>query len=105
MKIRPTPARDGQPHAHSDFYEEYFQSELWAKVRSDALRRSGYACQAPGCGVTRGLEVHHTTYDRLGGEAWGDLVVLCSRHHQDADRRREVMGLTRRLKAAREATR
>lgn len=100
MKIKATPDR---PHPHSDFYAEYLQSDLWAGVRTAALRRAGYRCSA--CGASRTLEVHHTTYDRLGGEAWGDLTVLCHSCHLAADRRREVMNLTRRLKAAGEATR
>jgi 5-methylcytosine-specific restriction endonuclease McrA len=103
VKIKPTPARDDTPHAHSDFYAEYLQSDLWARVRTAALRRAGYRCSA--CGASRNLEVHHRTYERLGGEAWADLVVLCHGCHLAADRRREVMGMTRRLKAAREATR
>jgi len=102
MRIKPTTDR-GPARAHSDEYTDYLNSPQWQAVRTAALRRAGYRCAS--CGSDRRLEVHHTTYERLGGEAWGDLVVLCHGCHLAADRRRQVMGLTRRLKAAREVTR
>lgn len=67
-------------------YDKYLQSELWKKVRAAALWHAGGKCQL--CGQPHAqLEVHHNSYNRLGGqERPEDLVVLCSdchrRHHK-----------------------
>lgn len=94
MKIRPDPSR-APTRDHSDLYDEYINSDAWRATRASALVRAGHVCQTPGCEESHALEVHHTTYDRLGGEAWGDLAVLCPDCHRAADARRRGLGRLR----------
>ena len=53
------------------------------RVRREVLARDGHHCQAPGCGRTRFLEVHHTV-PRLGGgtNQSENLVTLCAACHR-----------------------
>lgn len=64
-------------------YAIYIRSEAWHQRAAEAKARAGHECAL--CPETRGLEVHHRTYDRLGDELPTDLVVLCwwchRRHH------------------------
>lgn len=59
-------------------YRAYLNSDAW-KVKADAAKeRAGQRCQI--CNAQRGstvLDAHHRTYERLGNELDGDLVVLC----------------------------
>jgi 5-methylcytosine-specific restriction endonuclease McrA len=87
--IRGGADRADRPARHfSDHYAEYLDSPAWADTRAAALARAGHRCQSLGCGVTTGLDVHHRSYDRLGGEDWSDLLVLCRACHEAADARR-----------------
>lgn len=88
MKIRPAQNIGSVKHHLTQEYRDYLASREWAITRQAALARARFRCQAVGCLAVSGLEVHHLRYDSLGAEAWGDLVVLCRTHHQDADRRR-----------------
>jgi len=69
-------------------YEQYLRSRHWLTTRRRALLRAGRKCQR--CEASYSLEVHHLTYDRLGAEAEGDLMVLCAmchlREHQNPNR-------------------
>jgi hypothetical protein len=114
MKIKPTPARKASGARHSDEYTAYLNSPAWAELRTAAVRRAGNRCEqvvetASGrrrCAETLGLEVHHRHYRTLGGEAWGDVVVLCAAHHAAADRTRaQLVALSRRLRAVRDGSR
>jgi 5-methylcytosine-specific restriction endonuclease McrA len=65
-------------------YKDYLSSQRWKRKARAARQRAGYRCQL--CNGRDGtLEVHHRTYERLGFELPGDLIVLCSvchgRHH------------------------
>ena len=81
-------------------YDEYIKSNLWRKRRYSALERVGFRCEL--CGEVDSLEVHHKTYERLGNEDPGDLVVLCKIHHWKAhhwvDRRDVVARVTNKSK-------
>ena len=51
-------------------------------VRRAVLARDRFRCQAPGCGHTRFLEVHHLTPRKLGGgNNRGNLLTLCAACH------------------------
>jgi hypothetical protein len=77
-------------------YQRYLRSPHWQKVRAAALARAGNRCQGvidvwperpdrswpTRCGQTRGLQVHHKTYERLGREAPQDVFVLCDACHE-----------------------
>jgi len=66
-------------------YSLYLRSQEWQKTRAAALKRARYRCQL--CGVFQWvtLDVHHSTYERLGHELPADLIVLCrdchTKHH------------------------
>jgi 5-methylcytosine-specific restriction endonuclease McrA len=64
-------------------YRDYLASPDWRTTVAAALRRAGHRCQV--CNADRWfcrLEVHHRTYERLGREAPGDLIVLCRHCHE-----------------------
>jgi 5-methylcytosine-specific restriction endonuclease McrA len=62
-------------------YHDYMQSPAWDQKRRARLKRDGYQCQD--CGISGiALDVHHTTYDRLGRERMSDLVSLCRYCHK-----------------------
>ena len=61
-------------------YKEYLQSPHWKRRREDKLRAAGRRCQV--CNRDSGtLDIHHKTYQRLGQELDGDLIVLCRACH------------------------
>lgn len=52
-------------------------------------RRSGGACEFPGCTATRHLHAHHVVFHQHGGPTSLDnLVLLCGHHHREVHRRR-----------------
>ena len=61
-------------------YARYLRSPHWRSFRARVLCNRNYACEQ--CGL-RGdwaiepLEVHHTTYERLGAELDTDVRLLC----------------------------
>jgi hypothetical protein len=78
-------------------YAEYLRSPQWKAIREQSLCRALWRCQSPICrradyraltddeipqhGRYR-LEVHHLTYERVGGqELPDDLIVLCDECH------------------------
>jgi hypothetical protein len=63
----------------SQQYREYLQTEHWQTARQRALILAGHKCQL--CAGRVGLDVHHNSYERLGGELDSDLVVLCRECH------------------------
>jgi 5-methylcytosine-specific restriction endonuclease McrA len=74
--------------SHTVEYERHLNSPRWRQLRSVVLQRDGYACAACGWGdvhaMGKGLDVHHTTYQRLGCERLDDLISLCVEcHHSE----------------------
>jgi hypothetical protein len=70
-------------------YRHYIASHAWRSnpVRLSEIAASGGRCRLcfePASGGLR-LEVHHGTYARLGHEAPGDLIALCSQCHRDVE--------------------
>jgi 5-methylcytosine-specific restriction endonuclease McrA len=65
------------------WYQRYLQSPHWKATREWALERASRLCQL--CRSGDRVEVHHNTYERVGRELPGDLIVLCGechgRHH------------------------
>ena len=61
-------------------HRQYLQSPLWRSVRKNALIQFGEICAK--CGGY-GTDVHHLTYERVGGnELIEDLQVLCRDCHE-----------------------
>lgn len=71
------PAIRAVPPSH---YLAYLLSGGWRARRNRALKDAGYRCSR--CPSKRDLEVHHLTYERLGGERDSDLAVLCAGCHR-----------------------
>ena len=63
-----------------DFYETYLQTPIWRRRRHIALTRANWRCER--CASRRDLQVHHKTYERLGGEQDRDLEVVCLNCHE-----------------------
>lgn len=61
-------------------YKSYMSSPEWEKHRKAAVERSGNRCQV--CNESGLLNVHHRSYERLGNELPGDLIVLCRECHR-----------------------
>ena len=52
------------------------------RLRRIVLRRDG-GCVVPGCGATRGLEIHHRIHWQDGGRTdAANLVAICKAHHR-----------------------
>lgn len=70
----------------SEFYKEYMKSQEWHSKEVARLFIDDFKCVMCGRkdGQTRyGLQVHHTTYARLGHEnVYTDLASLCGRCHK-----------------------
>ena len=70
----------------SEFYREYMKSEKWQYKKAQRLEIDGYSCVM--CGRPQSkcktpLQVHHTTYKRLGNEnVYTDLCTLCGTCHK-----------------------
>jgi hypothetical protein len=62
-------------------YPLYLRTPEWRQTRAAALLRAGDCCSLD-AKHTDGLEVHHSTYERLGAELTTDLTVLCHSCHQ-----------------------
>tara|TARA_Y100000592_G_scaffold81075_1_gene128421 strand:- start:7833 stop:8489 length:657 start_codon:yes stop_codon:yes gene_type:complete len=61
-------------------YHKYLRSPHWENVRRQALKISGWKCQA--CSQRNEiLDVHHNNYDCLYNETSKDVVVLCRTCH------------------------
>ena len=62
-------------------YEAYIRSDLWRanKARLGVLRPR--KCSI--CPSKVRLHAHHVSYDRVGAEQPGDLIVACSRCHEE----------------------
>lgn len=61
-------------------YQSHIKSREWQDTRRKAIIRDGGMCVR--CGSMRDLQGHHTTYERLGREALGDIETLCKRCHK-----------------------
>ena len=60
-------------------YDEYLQSQAWAKRRAHVLMRAQGSCE--GCGEAPPTEVHHLSYAHVGDEFLFELVALCQACH------------------------
>ncbi len=62
-------------------HKKYTHSALWKKVRAPIIVRANGHCER--CGKARTeLQVHHLTYERMGGgELPSDLQAICGHCH------------------------
>lgn len=61
-------------------YKKYLNSKEWKEKRDKRLEIDGFKCTC--CGTKDRLNVHHTTYERLGHESMEDLITLCNDCHK-----------------------
>lgn len=97
---RKTPLRKSGPTKAKKVIRQraFYASAAWKFIRSDALDRANHRCEyierwgfpfvEAGtfrhirCEATEGLQIHHKTNVRFGGqERPEDLQVLCKAHH------------------------
>lgn len=68
-------------------YDRYIaQSPEWQRKRRDAFALYGRKCAK--CKSSRGLQVHHKTYEHLFNEPMEDLMILCFHCHKEVHRKR-----------------
>jgi 5-methylcytosine-specific restriction endonuclease McrA len=62
-------------------YKAYLDSAAWANTkRAFKLQHKTGSCEL--CGSSKGLNVHHHTYTRVGQERLTDLALLCTLCHE-----------------------
>ncbi len=59
-------------------FAEYRRTAEWHRTRIAALTRADHRCERDPAHDDRGLEVVHTTRERIGAELAADVVVLCA---------------------------
>ena len=62
-------------------YKEYLTSKHWERLRAKLIKPDT-VCSA--CGKRSILQLHHLTYQRLGGEQDDDFAILCPECHKKA---------------------
>lgn len=84
-------------------YKNYLSSPIWDEIKKRKLKKVGYKCEKCGAQYISdlGLQVHHKTYDRVGGmEKDSDLQVVCAGEcHREADEEREERAEAEKLYA------
>jgi len=60
-------------------YHRYMASREWALKRQEVRKRSGGTCER--CHRAKMQDVHHLTYERVGGELLTDLLGVCRPCH------------------------
>jgi hypothetical protein len=70
-------------------YQEYLRTPEWRRRRERKLDQADLRCQF--CNRHhRSLNVHHRTYENLGEELDGDLIVLCRACHSTFHKHRRL---------------
>lgn len=85
--IRRRSAREADAESRKAEYASYLLTSSWRARRFKVLERAKYLCE--GCGEHPAMEVHHVTYDHVGGEFLWELRAVCvtchERLHQEKD--------------------
>lgn len=61
-------------------YADYLKTPHWKATRAAVFDSKGHFCAR--CHATLNLQMHHLTYERVGREAYEDLIPLCATCHQ-----------------------
>ncbi len=95
------------PAERAAVYKAVIASKRWRDLRVRLMRQRGERCErcgktwAPGYKAT--LQLHHKTYERLGGEYDSDLQLVCEACHETADIERAIEARVRAKDALYEA--
>src|SRR5882724_3169206 len=73
-------SRDASKQAWDAEYQQYLQTDAWRERRERVLKRANYICE--GCRINQAVQVHHMTYDDVGGEFLWQLVAICRDCHE-----------------------
>lgn len=75
-------------------YREYLAGAHWADVRARFMA-SGLAKEqcCAGCGTSNTLSLHPRTYQRIGKEWLGDLILVCRCCHEAIHRKEFERGI------------
>ncbi len=65
--------------------ERKIRTKIPKHIKEEIMRRAGYRCQYPGCGVRENLEHHHIDGDPSNHNP-SNLIVLCPNHHRKAQK-------------------
>jgi hypothetical protein len=68
-------------------YHTYLKSNHWNTIKTNYYVTRYYRCYF--CGVRKGLQLHHISYENIGNEKPQDLVYLCSKCHTQASLSKE----------------
>ena len=60
-------------------YQTYLQSAEWRAKRALVMKRADYICE--GCGLHPATDVHHLSYEHMGGEFLWELRAVCRPCH------------------------
>lgn len=63
-------------------YHGYLKSPLWKAFRDRYHGDASTKKKCEVCGRTQ-IQLHHTTYARLGEERFSDVMPLCQKHHRE----------------------
>lgn len=64
-------------------YERYIHSADWRKTANERLEIDQHTCRVCGGKAT---DVHHLTYEHFGSESMDEMVSLCRRCHNQAEK-------------------
>jgi len=73
-----------------DFSPEFYDSIMWQEIREEILERDDFCCRV--CHSEKNLECHHIIPRRyyylvnFDIDSFENLIILCSRCHELADR-------------------
>jgi phage terminase large subunit GpA-like protein len=71
-----------------DVYIAYINSDEWKKKVECWKRGANYRCER--CGKTNCiLQAHHITYDNFMHETKKDILILCTKCHEEIDKNRK----------------
>jgi hypothetical protein len=77
----PSAQTDGRKELTAEQYRDYLKTNHWRMFRRQALDYYGRKCMLCAAEDVQ-LDVHHNTYERLGGEEISDVIPLCRECHQ-----------------------
>jgi hypothetical protein len=71
-----------------------YRAAWWEEYDRRNRIRKCYCCDKPQAAITRALQLHHRTYERLGQERYTDLVAVCPVCHDWITRQWRARGKT-----------
>lgn len=73
-------------------YNQYLKSSHWIKTKEKFRKSIHFNNCCWVCGNKKKLNLHHTTYRRIGREWMNDLIELCSDCHSELHTKVKILG-------------